>query len=54
MCDRSKPHTHAPRDDRGQFRHPLAAVEVQDLMAVVATLSKGLASISGVMSTPTT
>jgi|SRR6516164_987214 len=41
MCDRSKPHTHAPRDDRGQFRHPLVAVAVQDLMAVVATLSKG-------------
>jgi hypothetical protein len=34
------PHTRAPRDDRRQSRHP-QTVEVLDLMAVVATLSKG-------------
>jgi conjugative relaxase-like TrwC/TraI family protein len=41
VYDLSQLHTHAPPDDRGQFCHPQAAVEVQDLMAVVATLSKG-------------
>jgi hypothetical protein len=39
--DRFSLRTHAPPDDRGQSRHPQAAVEVQELMAVVATLSKG-------------
>jgi hypothetical protein len=39
--DFRKRHTHAPPDDRGQFSQPQAAVEVQDVMAVVATLSKG-------------
>ena len=40
MVIRCKRHTHAPSDDHGQFRRA-RAVEVQGVVAVVATLSKG-------------
>jgi hypothetical protein len=39
-CDRFGLHTHAPHDDRGEFCHT-AAVELQAVVAVVATLTKG-------------
>jgi hypothetical protein len=37
----SRRHTHAPPDNGGQSCQPQAAVGAQDLMAVIATLSKG-------------
>jgi conjugative relaxase-like TrwC/TraI family protein len=39
--DHYERHTHAPLDDRGQLCQLQASVEVQGLVAVVATLSKG-------------